>query len=153
MYAYGYDTKLGHVLITASEDAIKRLDIGVNVSDNAVFSETPIIQKAHEQLKEYLDGKRKIFDIPLEPDGTEFQRRVWECLKGIPYGETRTYGQIAAQAGNPKASRAVGSANHKNPLPIFIPCHRVVGANGKLVGYGLGLPMKEFLINLERDFK
>lgn len=90
------------------------------------------------------------FDLPYQPSGTAFQLKIWQLLCRIPYGETRTYGQVAAWAGNPKASRAVGMANHRNPLPVFIPCHRVIGGNGKLVGYGGGLEIKQKLLLLEK---
>ena len=92
---------------------------------------------------------RREFTIPLEPAGTPFQKQVWEALRTIPYGETRTYGQIAVQIGRPKASRAVGMGNHKNPIAILIPCHRVIGADGSLTGYGGGLDIKEFLLKRE----
>lgn len=108
----------------------------------------PSIREA-EQLTEYFAGKRKVFDLPLEPYGTEFQKKVWQALMEIPYGRTCSYGEIAAKIGNPKASRAVGSANNKNPIAIVIPCHRVVGANGALVGYASGLQTKEALLKLE----
>ena len=102
-----------------------------------------------EQIMEYLDGKRKSFDFPYELRGTAFQKRVWEELCKIPYGETRTYQEIAVAIGNPKACRAVGMANNRNPIIIAVPCHRVIGANGKLIGYGGGLEMKEALLSLE----
>ena len=101
------------------------------------------------QLEEYFAGIRKEFDIPLSMKGTEFQMEDWKALCTIPYGETRTYGQIAAQIGRPKASRAVGMANHNNPISVIVPCHRVIGAGGKLVGYGGGLDVKEALLTLE----
>ncbi len=102
-----------------------------------------------EQLGEYFAGERKSFDLPIMPLGTEFQMAAWQALRKIPYGQTRTYGEQAAMIGRPKAVRAVGGANNKNPLPIIIPCHRVIGANGKLVGYGGGLEIKKFLLELE----
>ena len=108
-----------------------------------------LIKKAHLQLQKYLMGERKIFDLPFKMKGTDFQVRVWKELLNIPYGETRSYKQIAEAIGNPKAMRAVGMANNKNKLLIVIPCHRVIGADGKLVGYGEGLEMKEFLLRLE----
>jgi len=101
------------------------------------------------QIREYLDGKRKTFDFPYEFCGTEFQKKVWNALCAIPYGETCTYKDIATAIGNPKASRAVGMANNKNPITIAVPCHRVIGASGKLVGYAGGLEMKKALIELE----
>lgn len=103
------------------------------------------------QLREYLLGVRKTFDLPIKPAGTSFQLAVWHALTEIPYGETRTYGQIAAAIGNPKASRAVGMACNRNPLWIVIPCHRVVGSNGSLTGYEGGLPMKRALLELEQQ--
>lgn len=101
------------------------------------------------QLKEYFAGQRTEFDLPIAPEGTEFQRRVWRSLQEIPYGQTISYGELARRVGNPKGSRAVGAANGKNPIPIVIPCHRVIGANGKLTGFGGGLPTKESLLALE----
>lgn len=105
---------------------------------------------AIQQLSEYFTGKRKEFTLPLHPQGTDFQLRVWKSLQKIPYGQTRTYGEIALQIGNPKAARAVGLANNRNPLAIIIPCHRVIGANGNLTGYAGGLDCKAFLLNLEQ---
>lgn len=111
---------------------------------------TPILQRAMNELREYFEGTRREFSIPLDPHGTEFQRSVWNALLTIPYGETRSYGQIAAQIGSPDASRAVGTANHNNPVSIFIPCHRVIGQDGSLTGYGGGLEAKKFLLELEQ---
>ena len=113
--------------------------------------ETSLIKEAKRQLDEYFAGNRKEFDLPLRTQGTEFQQRVWKVLQEIPYGETRYYGEIAEIIGNPKASRAVGLANNRNPISIFIPCHRVIGKNGKLVGYGGGLHIKELLLDLEKN--
>lgn len=106
-----------------------------------------------QQVEEYFKGERKTFTIPIKTEGTPFQEKVWQALRDIPYGETRSYGQIAATIGNPKASRAVGMANNKNPILIITPCHRVIGANGKLVGFGAGLPLKERLLELEANCK
>ena len=102
------------------------------------------------QLKAYFAGEREDFDLTLAPEGTEFQQKVWKRLCEIPFGETVSYGEIARKIGNPQASRAVGLANGSNPIPIVIPCHRVIGSNGKLTGYGGGLPIKEKLLALER---
>lgn len=104
-----------------------------------------------EQLKEYFAGSRIRFHIPLNLQGTPFQRRVWQALQRIPYGRTVSYGEIAKQVGSPQASRAVGAANGQNPVSIIVPCHRVIGANGKLVGYGGGLPIKTALLELEQS--
>lgn len=103
------------------------------------------------QLGEYFAGERDEFDLPLEPEGTEFQRAVWKALAEIPYGETRSYGQIAAVVGRPKAARAVGMANNRNPIAVIVPCHRVIGAGGALVGYAGGLERKTWLLDHERE--
>ena len=115
----------------------------------ARHEEIPPIRRAFDQISEYLAGRRREFDLPLKAAGTDFQRKVWEVLSSIPYGERRSYKQVAAQVGNPRAVRAVGMANNRNPLPIVVPCHRVVGSDGKLVGYAGGLGIKEFLLGLE----
>mgnify|MGYP000773019812 CR=1 FL=1 len=112
--------------------------------------ETPLLQEAEEQLNEYFAGARREFDLPLAPKGTPFQKAVWAEMNKIPYGETRTYGQIAAQIGRPTACRAVGMANNRNPIVIVIPCHRVLGYDGKLTGYAGGLDIKERLLALEK---
>ncbi len=111
---------------------------------------SPLARRARAQLSEYFAGRRKTFDLPLAARGTPFQQKVWDFLRRIPYGQTRSYGQIAAAAGNPRACRAVGMANNKNPLGIVVPCHRVVGANGALTGYAGGLDKKAFLLELEK---
>lgn len=109
----------------------------------------PILLETERQLHEYFDGVRKSFTVPLDFNGTEFQKRVWHALLSIPFGETRSYGEIARQLGNPTASRAVGAANGRNPISIIAPCHRVIGSSGKLTGYGGGLDVKEMLLSLE----
>ena len=119
------------------------------IDRGALCEKTAFLACACEELDEYFAGVRREFTIPLEPAGTPFQKQVWEALRTIPYGETRTYGQIAVQIGRPKASRAVGMGNHKNPIAILIPCHRVIGADGSLTGYGGGLDIKEFLLKRE----
>lgn len=110
----------------------------------------PILLKVQQQLSEYFSGQREIFDLPLDFAGTDFQKQVWQALLTIPFGETRTYKQIAEHIGNVKAVRAVGAANGKNPISIIVPCHRVVGVNGKLVGFAGGLENKEILLMLEK---
>jgi methylated-DNA-[protein]-cysteine S-methyltransferase len=109
----------------------------------------PVLQETERQLNEYFAGKRNTFSVKLDPQGTEFQNKVWEALLTIPFGETRSYGQIARQVGNAKAMRAVGAANGKNPISIIVPCHRVIGASGKLTGFAGGLEVKERLLSLE----
>lgn len=114
---------------------------------------TPLLADAVRQLDEYFAGNRKIFDIPLYLEGSPFQLKVWEALQAIPYGEVVTYKDIADSIGNPKAVRAVGMANHHNPVAIIVPCHRVIGAGGKLVGYAGGLNIKQYLLDLESKNK
>ena len=110
----------------------------------------PILLETQKQLNEYFEGQRQVFDLPLDFEGTEFQQKVWQALLTSPFGETRSYKQIAEQIGNVKAVRAVGAANGKNPISIITPCHRVVGANGKLVGFAGGLENKDVLLQLEQ---
>lgn len=109
----------------------------------------PVLLQAERELEEYFAGRRTAFSVPLSMHGTPFQMAVWAALRAIPYGETRSYGELAAQIGRHRACRAVGMANHVNPLPILVPCHRVVGADGRLTGYAGGLNVKEFLLKLE----
>lgn len=110
----------------------------------------PLLQAAKRQCEEYFAGERREFDLPLEPQGTEFQRAVWRALLDVPYGATASYAEIARAIGKPKACRAVGAANGRNPLAIVVPCHRVIGADGSLTGYGGGLKAKQWLLNHER---
>lgn len=126
------------------QEAGQRLAMG-----GARFEETEGIVRTIGELREYFAGTRKEFTVPLRPEGTAFQKQVWQALLTIPYGQTRSYGQIAAQIGKPKASRAVGMGNHTNPIAILIPCHRVIGANGSMTGYGGGLDIKEYLLKRE----
>lgn len=109
----------------------------------------PVLLQAERELEEYFAGRRTAFSVPLSMHGTPFQMEVWTALRTIPYGETRSYASLAAQIGRPRACRAVGMANHVNPLPIFVPCHRVVGADGRLTGYAGGLDVKKYLLKLE----
>lgn len=147
-----YRTKIG--LVAIEDNGTEITDVNV-VSEDQIneMNETELLKKAAMQLNEYLEGKRNSFDLPLNPKGTEFQKKVWAALCDIPYGETRSYKQIAECVGNPKACRAVGMANNKNPIMIFIPCHRVVGSDGSLTGYAGGLDMKEKLLSLEKGNK
>ena len=149
IYQYSYETKLGSVTIVEEDGAL--LAITTHRTYESIKQETLLIKEVYRQLSEYLIGERKYFELPLNPKGTEFQRQVWQALCDIPYGETRSYKQIAEAIGNPKAVRAVGMANNRNPLLIVIPCHRVIGANGKLIGYGAGIEMKEYLLKLEKS--
>jgi methylated-DNA-[protein]-cysteine S-methyltransferase len=108
-----------------------------------------VLAQARQQLTEYFAGSRTTFDLPLDPSGTEFQRRVWDSLRTIPYGTTTSYGAIARRLGDPHATRAVGAANGQNPIPIVVPCHRVVGAKGELTGFGGGIDRKRWLLEHE----
>jgi len=112
--------------------------------------ETPLIREAAAQVESYLSGKLREFSVPIAMSGTDFQKDVWNALLTIPYGETASYGEIASLIGRPKAARAVGLANNRNPISVIVPCHRVIGGDGKLVGYGGGLPLKRYLLDLER---
>ena len=145
-----YNTKIGRLGIREDEIGITNIYFReINTKEDVVLEESYLIKKAYIQIEEYIDGKRTKFELPLNLKGTEFQKNVWRELIKIPYGETRSYKDIAIAVGNEKASRAVGMANNKNPIPIVIPCHRVVGSNKKLVGYAGGLDLKEKLLNLE----
>jgi methylated-DNA-[protein]-cysteine S-methyltransferase len=148
-----YETELGRIGIAETDNKITHLFFNSEGFSEKDFeeTETPVLREAAKQLREYLNGKRREFDLPLAPKGTEFMLRVWNALQEIPYGETRSYKDIAAMAGNSKACRAVGMANNRNPISIFIPCHRVIGAGGDLIGYGGGLDKKRFLLALEKN--
>lgn len=151
MKFYDQITSLGPILI--AEEAGKIIMLSTHpqfMPAKEDRQETSLIKEAFRQLEEYFAGKRRDFDLPLAPKGTPFQQKVWQALQTIPYGETRTYKQIAEQIGNPLGCRAVGMANNKNPIGIIIPCHRVIGVNGKLVGYAGGLPLKSRLLELEK---
>lgn len=141
---------IGKVSIAATPTEITHISFGHLTLKEAKVSETLLIKQACSQLKEYLAGQRKHFDLPLGPQGTDFQKRVWEALRQIPYGQTRSYKEIAIMAQSPKGCRAVGMANNKNPIAIVVPCHRVIGSNGKMVGYAGGLDIKERLLELEK---
>ncbi|MDO5096624.1 MAG: methylated-DNA--[protein]-cysteine S-methyltransferase [Peptostreptococcaceae bacterium] len=148
-FYFTYPSPVGELFIAEDDEGICCISFYELDILNIPKKETSLIKRTAKQLQEYFAGKRKQFDIPLSTHGTDFQQKVWHTLQQIPYGETQCYEQIAKSAGNPKACRAVGSANNKNPISILIPCHRVIGKNGKLVGYGGGLDIKEFLLNLE----
>ncbi len=152
MYIYFYETNIGRIGIVEKEGNITNLCFASDeIPKDAQVLETPLLKEASNQLTAYLSGILKEFKLPLSPQGTDFQKGVWTQLCKIEHGKTASYKQIAIQHGNPKASRAVGLANNRNPIPIFIPCHRVIGANGKLVGYRGGLDLKEKLLRLEKE--
>lgn len=153
---YLYQTSVGTMLVAEDGEGITELSLITEIEDlSESFAdyerkETQRLKKAATEFKEYLEGKRKEFTVELRPQGTEFQRKVWDALRQIPYGETRSYKQIAEAVGSPKAFRAVGMANHNNPIMCMIPCHRVIGSDRKLVGYAGGLEIKEMLLRLEK---
>lgn len=148
---YFYDSDIGRIGIAENGCSITNIFFEKEEITEFTVNETSLIKEAHKQIEEYLKGKRKSFDLPIAPSGTEFQQKVWDALKCIPYGDTKSYKDIAIAIGNEKACRAVGMANNRNPISIIIPCHRVIGKNGKLVGYGGGLPIKEYLLKLEKQ--
>lgn len=146
-YLFHLESPIGPLTLTEEDGALIRLDFG---KQGQAWPETTLLAEAKKQLEQYFSGTLRSFTLPLRPEGTPFQQKVWAALLQIPWGETRTYGQVAAMIGQPKACRAVGMANNRNPLPIFIPCHRVIGANGQLTGYAGGLSAKEHLLSLEQ---
>ena len=155
-YCWKISSPIGRIYILADNRYLRAISFSDNRQSAAdpdgeiIFASNPIIQQAAEQLRQYFARKRTTFDLPITFTGTEFQRKTWQSLLDIPYGETRSYLQQAQAIGNPKAVRAVGRANGLNPIAIVVPCHRVIGKSGKLTGYAGGLEKKEFLLNLER---
>lgn len=143
------DSPIGKLTVMEREGQITEIFFGERRRE-AEEEMTVVLQEAKRQLLLYFEGERTVFDLPLNPKGTPFQEEVWKHLLKIPYGETRSYGQIAKDIGKPKAVRAVGGANHRNPISIIIPCHRVIGSDGSLTGYGGGLDIKRYLLNLEQ---
>lgn len=143
-----YHSPLGDMELDYEEDAVTAL----KMAEKKAVGKAPegLALAVFQELDEYFQGKRKTFDIPLRTHGTAFQEKVWAALRAIPYGEVRSYKEVAEAIGHPKAYRAVGMANNANPLFIIIPCHRVIGADGSLTGYGGGLPMKKALLSLEK---
>lgn len=150
-YAFSYDLPAGRIWIAEENGAVTDVRFGPILA--AEVLETQLIRSASVQLSAYFKGGRRLFDLPLYAPGTAFQYSVWHALRSIPYGETRSYSDIARAVGSARACRAVGLANNKNPISIIIPCHRVIGADGSLVGYGGGLAIKQMLLDLERKYK
>lgn len=151
-----FDGLIGRYALEENEGQLTRMWVGDRITlapADVDIRETPLLKEAKAQLDAYFAGRLKAFELPLAPAGTEFQMKVWNVLCTIPYGETITYGQLAGRLGNANASRAVGMANSRNPLPVFIPCHRVVGTGGKLTGYTGGLDIKVKLLRLEQLVK
>ncbi|HJS33907.1 MAG TPA: methylated-DNA--[protein]-cysteine S-methyltransferase [Pseudoxanthomonas sp.] len=147
------DSPVGTLTLAATDDGLHAIEFPRNrhPANRAGWTEGrhPVLELAARQLGEYFAEERRAFDLPLAPRGTDFQRVVWLALAGIAYGETISYAQLAQRVGKPTAMRAVGAANGRNPLPIVLPCHRVIGADGSLTGFGGGLPTKQFLLELE----
>ena len=155
MYYCYLDTPIGELLLAGEEGALSMIgfpkgSMRREPEADWIFNEKPLAN-ARKQLREYFAGERREFDLPLKLSGTEFQVSVLEALLGIPYGETTSYGEIARRIGRPKAVRAVGAANGRNPIPIVVPCHRVIGSTGDLTGFGGGLDTKEALLRLEAE--
>ena len=146
---YVYNTIIGPIEIVEEDGYIVRLDF--RIDEKIDTEETSLIKVTYKQIEEYLLGNRKKFIVPIKLKGTEFQKKVWNALLEIPYGETMSYKKIAEKIGNPKACRAVGMANHNNPIAIIVPCHRVIGSNRKLVGYAGGLDIKQKLLEIESE--
>lgn len=147
------DTPIGTLTLAADADGLRRIDFPPPrpppADEEWIEGESRVLLQARRQLEEYFAGTRRDFDLPLSPRGTDFQRRVWNTLAEIAYGDTWSYRDLALRLGKPTATRAVGAANGRNPLPIVLPCHRVIGADGSLTGFGGGLPTKAFLLRLE----
>jgi methylated-DNA-[protein]-cysteine S-methyltransferase len=151
------DSPIGPLLVTADDGGVTRVHMHEQRHTSGAVDpawehgpDDPVLVEASRQLTEYFAGTRTTFDLPLNPAGTAFQREVWSALTEIPYGQTESYGEVARRIDRPGSSRAVGLANGRNPIAIVVPCHRVVGASGDLVGYGGGLERKRFLLELER---
>ncbi len=147
LFSWVYDTAFGKICISADEHSVKAVCFGETL--RGAERETELIKRAHRELCEYFDGRRRSFEIPLSPEGTAFQKEVWGVLCKIPFGETRSYGEIAQAAGRPLAARAAGNACNRNPIAVIIPCHRVIGKSGGLAGYAAGPGIKKALLDLE----
>lgn len=148
-YYYSYQTRICQLWICEEDHFITKVSFR-KPEGSYIEKETSLIREAARQIDEYMDGERTSFNLPLNPQGTPYQKAVWNTLQKVCFGETRTYKQIAEDIGNPLSCRAVGLANNKNPIAIIIPCHRIIGSNGKLTGYAGGLDVKEKLLTLER---
>jgi methylated-DNA-[protein]-cysteine S-methyltransferase len=146
------ETSIGKIGIAEAAGKITNVYFATDIIPPALeLKETTLLRDAFQQLNAYLKGKLKAFSLPIAPAGTIFRQQVWQLLVNIPYGTTATYKDIAIALGNPQSVRAVGQANHQNPIPLFIPCHRIIGMNGKLVGYRGGLAIKAKLLEIEKQ--
>ncbi len=150
MWFDAFDTPIGRLTVAADEEGIRHIlfEKGAHAAPgkDSWKHDASAVREVRNQLLEYFDGKRRVFDLRLRPAGTPFQLKVWSALREIPFGETRSYADVARAIGDPKAVRAVGAANGRNPLPIVVPCHRVIGSDGSMTGFGGGLPVKQFLL-------
>lgn len=154
-YTLQLETPVGPLSVTATKTAVTEVRFGTQIPGDSIpctGTDTPVLlHQAARELREYFSGTRRTFTLPLAPAGTEFQKKVWKALQAIPYGQTRTYKQIAIQIGHNQSFRAVGMANNRNPIVVIVPCHRVVGYDGTLTGYAGGLDIKERLLTLEKQ--
>jgi len=151
LYYTTIKTKLCLITLVGNGEGLRYLFLGeAQVLPDHLVYQPSFFKQWEDQLDEYFKGERQIFDLPLNIEGTSFQKKVWQALREIPYGETCSYKDVAIKIGQPQAARAVGGANNKNPLPLVIPCHRVIGQNGKMVGYAKGIKMKVALLNQEK---
>ena len=144
------ETEIGRLYLAEEDGCIVKISSGQAPVED-VQGDSPLLEQAAKEVAEYLAGRRRKFSVPVKAKGMPFQEKVWAALRQIPFGETRSYGEIAKMVGSPKGARAVGMACNRNPVLLMIPCHRVVGSNGKLVGFACGLPMKEKLLSLEKQ--
>lgn len=153
-HSYSFRSPIGTLILTEENNCITGLSLCWQPEEQSrdTVQQSEVLCEAHRQLTEYFEGKRKQFDLPLAFQGTPFQKSVWGELCKIPYGETRSYQNIAEAVGNPKAVRAVGGANNRNPIMIIVPCHRVIHKNGDIEGFGCGTEVKKFLLDLERKY-
>jgi methylated-DNA-[protein]-cysteine S-methyltransferase len=146
-------TPIGELTLISEDEKISELyfkgQIKAGILENASNKKSPVLEEASKQIKDYFDGKLTKFNVPLKPSGTDFQLQVWKVLSKIPYGKTISYGEQATMLGDSKKARAVGGANGKNPIPLIVPCHRVIGKSGALTGFGGGLKIKEYLLDFE----
>jgi methylated-DNA-[protein]-cysteine S-methyltransferase len=142
-------TPIGHLRLVSNGRALVRIEFQSQHGSDGCERTDPVLEQAARELQEYFTAERKTFDVPLEAQGSAFQQAVWRALRNIPYGVLRSYREIAEQLGNRQAVRAVGAANGRNPIPIIVPCHRVVGSDGRLTGFAGGLPTKRALLELE----
>lgn len=150
-----YESPIGKLTLASNGEALTQVEFESNRYPLPVHpvGNDKVLDKARRELDAYFAGKLKVFTVPVAPQGTAFQRKAWAALQKIPYGMTRSYGQQAKAIGSPSASRAVGAANGRNPIPVIIPCHRVIGSNGSLTGFGGGMERKQFLLDLEQGGK